>query len=286
MSQTTGLSRDVIDKYYTSVDTVSFVLETIKKNIVIENVDIIIEPSAGNGAFIAGIKSMSNDCYFYDILPEHNDIIEQDFLKFEFPLEILIPNKRVHVIGNPPFGRQSSIAVKFIKKCAQFCDTISFILPKSFKKDSLKKNFPVHFHNVVEIDLPKNSFLVNDIEYDVPSILQIWEKKSYARDVPIKLEPYNFTFVKKNESPHLSFRRVGVNAGIIDKNIKEKSTQSHYFIKFKVVIDDDTINALNNIVYQKDNTVGPRSISKQELIVRFNPILEQLYPEQLYSEKS
>ena len=47
----------------------------------------------------------------------------------------------LHFIGNPPFGRQSSLAKKFIKHICS-CDktkTIAFILPKSFKKDSLKK---------------------------------------------------------------------------------------------------------------------------------------------------
>jgi hypothetical protein len=44
----------------------------------------------------------------------------------------------IHIIGNPPFGRQSSTAIKFIKKSCLFCNSLSFILPKSFKKDSLK----------------------------------------------------------------------------------------------------------------------------------------------------
>ena len=49
-------------------------------------------------------------------------------------------SRKIHVIGNPPFGRQSSLAIKFIKKSCSFSDTISFILPKSFKKDSMKKS--------------------------------------------------------------------------------------------------------------------------------------------------
>ena len=37
---------------------------------------------------------------------------------------------KIHIIGNPPFGRQSSLAIKFIKKSVEYCDSISFILPK------------------------------------------------------------------------------------------------------------------------------------------------------------
>ena len=39
-------------------------------------------------------------------------------------------------------------------------------------------------------------------------------------------------FVKKTENPDISFRRVGVNAGNIDKKFDDKSINSHYFIKF------------------------------------------------------
>ena len=87
-----------------------------------------------------------------------------------------------------------------------------------------------------------------------------------------KLEPLNFVFVEKSENPDISFRRVGVNAGTIDTNIDEKSIQSHYFIKFtngKSVTHN--VNTLSTITYDFNNTVGPKSISKQELIFKFNP---------------
>ena len=74
--------------------------------------------------------------------------------------------------------------------------------------------------------------------------------------------------------PDISFRRVGVNAGKIDKIIHNKSAQSHYFIKFtnnKTV--DENIERLIKITYDFNNTVGPKSISKQELIFKFNPLL-------------
>ena len=65
---------------------------------------------------------------------------------------------------------------KKCKKSCNFCNSISFILPKSFKKDSLKKSFPLNFHLIYEGDLPDKSFLVDGVEYDVPCVFQIWEK--------------------------------------------------------------------------------------------------------------
>ena len=69
---------------------------------------------------------------------------------------------KIHVIGNPPFGRQASFAIKFIKLCCEFATTISFILPKSFKKTSMQKHFSINYHLIYENDLPDNSFLVNN----------------------------------------------------------------------------------------------------------------------------
>ena len=270
--QTKGLKRNTIDKYYTKDTVVDLCLNLLKKYIVI-NDDLLVEPSAGNGSFITGIKELTSNFRFYDLEPNNDEIIKQDYLLYDYA-SIKEAFTKIHVIGNPPFGRQSSLAIKFIKKSCEFCDSVSFILPKSFKKDSLKKSFPLNFHLIFEIDLPDNSFLVDGVEHDVPCIFQIWEKKTTNRVVNEKLEPHNFMFVEKTEDPDISFRRVGVNAGTIDKNINDKSIQSHYFIKFtnKKSIANNIQN-LSIITYEFNNTVGPRSISKQELIKEFNKVL-------------
>jgi predicted RNA methylase len=268
--QTKGLKRNTIDKFYTKDTIVNQCIDIIKKNNTIENTDLIIEPSAGNGAFIKDIKNLSNNFKFYDIDPEHKEIIKQDFLELENPTS----DNKIHIIGNPPFGRQSSMAIKFIKKSCEFANTISFILPKSFKKDSLQKHFDKYFHLINEIDLADNSFLINNEETNVPCVFQIWEKKEEVREELTILEPINFIFVKKEDNPDIAFRRVGVNAGTITRYIADSSIQSHYFIKFTNNKGlNDNIKKIKNITYEFNNTVGPKSISKQELITRFNPLL-------------
>ena len=270
--QNKGLKRNTIDKYYTSTKCVETCIELIKKNINIDNDDLCIEPSAGNGAFIKYIKTLSNHNLFYDIKPEHPEIKKLDYTKFYHKI-IRNKYKNIHVIGNPPFGRQSSLAIKFIKKSAEYCDSISFILPKSFKKDSLKKHFPLNFHLIYEYDLPKKSFIVDEKEYDVPCVFQIWVKKDTDRKVSVKLIPNKYKFVKKEENHDISFRRVGVNAGDIDRETENKSIQSHYFIKFDMELTEELFDTLNTINYDsKNNTCGPKSISKQELIKEFNKL--------------
>lgn len=274
MNQTKGMNRNTIDKFYTKPDIVDACIPFIKHHLQLGQNDLVIEPSAGNGAFIPAIKSLSCHNIFYDIEPDNNsEILKQDYLTIcheEFSGKF----NAIHIIGNPPFGRQSSLAIKFIKKSCEFCDSISFILPKSFKKDSLKKVFPLYFHLVFEDDIPDKSFLVNNKEHDVPCVFQIWKKMPVKRVVLEKKEPEHFVFVEKTDGADISFRRVGVNAGKIDTNIEEKSIQSHYFIRFtnnKSV--DENISLLSVINYEFNNTVGPKSISKQELIDKFNPLL-------------
>ena len=81
VKQTKGLNRNTIDKYYTKKTVVDFCIENVKKYIKINNThDLIIEPSAGNGSFIAGIKSLSQNFIFYDLEPENDEIIQQDYL--------------------------------------------------------------------------------------------------------------------------------------------------------------------------------------------------------------
>lgn len=270
--QDKGLSRNTIDKFYTQKNIVNLCIDTLKESLInINKDDLIIEPSAGNGAFITKIKTLCDNYTFYDIQPEHNDIIKKDYLNYKHTES----KQLVHVIGNPPFGRQSSMAIKFIKKSAEYADSISFILPKSFKKDSMKKFFPLNYHLLKEIDLPNNSFIIEDVEHDVPCIFQIWQRKNINRPPIKKLTPLKFSFIKNNENPDISFRRVGVNAGVIDKSSENKSIQSHYFIKFDDDVTDDLIKKISNINFDcKNNTVGPKSISKQELIKCFNPIFE------------
>lgn len=290
MTSKTGLKRDVLDKFYTKQSAVKECFVYINQYLDISDSDLVIEPSAGNGAFIKDIKKISRNYKFYDIDPyyykqinnkklkiKHSEVVQKDYLSLQLDDE-LNSYDNIHIIGNPPFGRQSSMLIKFIKHSSLILNvkSISFILPKSFKKDSLKKHIPLNYHLLHQHDLKENSFTIDNNEYNVPCIFQIWEKKNYDRVVPVKLFPDKFKFVKKNESPHMSFRRVGVNAGTLSfTDLESKSSESHYFIRFNNSID--TISSLKlklkNICFNHDNTVGPKSISKQEIIEIFNNVL-------------
>lgn len=88
-----------------------------------ENISEVIEPSAGNGSFSLQIPSL---CWAYDLEPEHEAIIKQDYLE----LDVAYLRGRL-IIGNPPYGSRMNMAQKFFKKSVELGDYIAFILPIS-----------------------------------------------------------------------------------------------------------------------------------------------------------
>lgn len=243
-----------LDKFYTKNEVVSICLSTLDLSIFSN----VIEPSAGNGSFSNRIKN----CIALDIEPENETIKKQDF--FDFTIE----EKNNLIIGNPPFGRQNNLAINFFNKASEIGNVIAFILPKSFKKESIQNKLNFYFHKIIEIDLPNNSFYYKDEEVNVPCVWQVWEKRDYKREAFKKETTDDFLFVKKEEA-NCSVRRVGVNAGKAFDDL-QKSKQSHYFIMAKN--KDNFIKKINSITWEHNNTVGPRSISKNELIKAYNSI--------------
>lgn len=118
------MAKIVHDKYYTPRDLAKRLIDKTYEVIGEENISETIEPSAGDGAFSEQIYR--NVCFAYDIEPEAEGIIKQDFLKLDIPY--------LHgrlVIGNPPFGRCMNLAQKFYKKSVSIADYIAFVLPIS-----------------------------------------------------------------------------------------------------------------------------------------------------------
>jgi hypothetical protein len=234
---------------------------------------IWIEPSAGAGAFVRAFPSGS-EAVAIDIEPAATGILKADFL--EWPAPPQTPKKCI-VIGNPPFGRQSSLAKAFIRKAATFATLIAFILPKSFVKPSMSAAFPGAFHCKHSEELAKDSFVINGQPYDVPCVFQIWERCDEERAAVEKVAPVGFAYVKGSEAYDIAFRRVGALAGRCYRaGSGSFSVQSHYFLK---VADESKINTIIEKVNAHqfpNNTVGPRSIAKGEANAVLNAVIRSV----------
>ncbi len=246
-----------LDQFYTKQSIATNCYEITLKLIKSENIkfDLWLEPSAGKGSFF---NLLPANKVGIDLEPKSPNIILHDFLTYQ-----LSDNKFV-TIGNPPFGKNSSLAIKFFNKSAEKSALIAFIVPKTFKKQSVLKKLDKFFHLIYEEELPPYSFEFENNDYDVPCVFQVWKKQDYAREeVKTTLSHKDFIFTSK-EDANYAIQRVGVNAGKLKEDFSICSKSSHYFIKsseeVKIILQRINWNSV------KYNTAGNPSISKSELI--------------------
>ncbi len=100
-----------------------YIVNKTKETIGEENITEYIEPSAGAGVFL---DFLDKPYLAYDIEPEDDRIIKQDFLEVELNYK-----RGICIIGNPPYGTRNTLSVRFFKKSIQLGDYISFVLPIS-----------------------------------------------------------------------------------------------------------------------------------------------------------
>lgn len=269
--QDTGKFRtNTKDQFYTSPSVAEACIKDILAECPRASSLTWLEPSAGNGAFLSKVPEGCAKIGV-DIEPKAPGIQQGDFLKWQ-------PSPDVDYIlfGNPPFGRQSSLAKSFIAKGCKFASIIAFVLPRSFVKPSMTSAFDPKFHCIHSAEIPKDGFVINGEPHDVPCVFQIWEKRAQDRVKEEKTAAIGFQYVKADAQHNLVIRRVGALAGRTHKSGSGTfSPQSHYFVKLdetSVAKMDSILEKMNKHVFPS-NTVGPRSLSKSEINVVLNSLI-------------
>lgn len=231
-----------------------------------------LEPSVGTGAFWnqfpENSRRMAIDLSPWPGAPA--ETISQDFLTWKPDPSLFL--QQGAVMGNPPFGKNASLAVQFFNHAASLpIDHMAWVLPRTFSKHLFQNRLSRMFDLVQESILEPQSFIFENEAYAVPTVFQIWKRrKNGLRPLhkDLKTHPH-FHFLNKQKAlsrPHaFSFQRVGVKAGLLSKNFKEKAEASHYFIE---PTHHKTFDILQNIDWNivKHCTAGNPSIGKGELI--------------------
>ena len=192
------LNKDNLDRFYTK----SSVVDNLLNEITLEDYDVVVEPSAGTGSW----SSKIDDCVAIDIAPEHPDIMKGNFLEDDFLFDEMKKENRILVIGNPPFGRIGNKAIKFINKAAEFADTVAFILPRSFRKESLQRKINKNFATDKNY---KGAFC--GINHDIANY--------YLK----KINNFSFTKISNNEDYDYIIMTNRINGKIEDKITDVKS---------------------------------------------------------------
>lgn len=165
-----------MDKFYTIPTVSTRCLEKVGELYDWSSWDLVIEPSAGDGSFFTRIPTTKK--IGIDISPEHKDIIERDFLTYTPPTT----TEKILVIGNPPFGRISSLAIKFFNHASKWADVIAFIIPRTFRRVSVQNKLNLHFHLIHDDDIP-----MKPCSFSPPMMakccFQIWKRDDVCRDI-------------------------------------------------------------------------------------------------------
>ena len=156
-----------LDQFYTKEPVAAECIRDLRKIIQIHTYDILLEPSAGTGAFFNQLDSATR--IGLDIAPRAAGIIQKNFFKYLPPADL-----KTLVIGNPPFGVQSTLAIKFFQHAAKFADTIAFIVPITWNKYSIHRRLPLGYRLIYSKPLAMDSFIFNGEDYNVKCAFQIW----------------------------------------------------------------------------------------------------------------
>ena len=231
------MSKINLDKYYTPKETAKYCIDKTFEIIGKNNITEIIEPSAGNGSFSLQIPN----CIAYDIEPEHENIIKQDYLTLDIDY-----SKGRLILTNPPFGSRMNLAQKFYKKSVNISDYIAFILPISQLWNS---------NSLFEFDLIHSEDL-GKIKYSDRKLnccFNIYKRPNNSLNKRPNNKLRNLKIIRQDskgydEIDDFDIRMCYWGNGSAGKILK---TDEKYSAEYKIKISDkykkDVINLLNNI---------------------------------------
>jgi len=271
-TETKNVREEGLDKFYTipsySKKCIDKVFQIYDKSIF----DLIVEPSAGNGSFFNQL-TVDNKIGI-DISPENTNIIKMDF--FDYIPEPHINN--ILVIGNPPFGKISSLAIKFYNHSAKWATFIAFIIPRTFRRPSVQNKLNNMFHLIYDEDVSTNPCCFTP-KIMVKCCFQIWEKKEIKRpfiDLPKKHEDWDFLSFGPNDEygqptppngADFSIRAYGGKIGEIKQiNLSVLRPKSWHWIKSNIN-KEKLINIFNQLDYSDSlNTARQNSMGRGEIV--------------------
>jgi len=162
------------DQFFTNEETAKLCYEIFNRKLIELGINLeeytYIEPSAGNGSFY---NLFPEDRRIgIDIESDIEGVIKQDYLTWKPDSE-----GKYLVLGNPPFGLRSNLALRFINN-SNYAEFVGFILPQIFESDgkgSTKSR--VEGLNLIHSEKIKPHFVFPDGKSVVVNVIfQIWAK--------------------------------------------------------------------------------------------------------------
>jgi len=210
-----------LDKFYTPKETAKKCIDLFSETF--KDVTEIIEPSAGNGNFSLQIPN----CIAYDLEPEHESIIKQDFLKLNLPYK-----QGRAFIGNPPFGDRNNLSRSFYKHACKMADMIGFILPIGLLNNN---------DSLYEFDLVK-SVNLGVLEYSGMKVHCCFNLYHRPNNLKLNKKPnYKIDWIKIYREDSKVFDSIEYDFAICRRgNIGKIRTKNLHTQTYKIVVEDKT----------------------------------------------
>lgn len=242
-----------LDQYYTQLEIAVYLYGVLSHFYDLAQF-LQVEPSAGRGAFF---RLMPPGSKGYDKDPRFPGIVGADFFDVK-----LSSDRAIMIIGNPPFGRGSRLAIDFFNRAATQAKVIAFILPRTVRKVEVQAKLDRRFRLVYEEILPEYSFVFRSQPKNVPTVFQIWELSGELRNVPRLITSHpRFKFTRDPSKAHFAIQRIGTQAGRIHHDLT-KSPSSH------LLIEGDVENVMMqlDLVAAAQDTAGCPCIAKKQIV--------------------
>ena len=173
------------DQYFTHPQISKMCWSAVESLFDLDSYDTILEPSAGDGSFL---NLMPEDKRVgVDLVKQHPEVVESDFFKWypdSYQPLLLETNKKIITVGNPPFGRNSNLAIQFFNHAALFSDVICFIIPRTWRKWSVQSKLNSDFGLYFDATLPYQSFYVAGKPWTrIRCCFQIWSRINPGKEI-------------------------------------------------------------------------------------------------------
>lgn len=272
MTSTDAVRNAGLDKFYTVPAISEKCITMIGTQYLWNSWDLVVEPSAGNGSFLTRLPTEKR--IGLDISPEHKDILKQDFLTYSPPTTA----HKILVVGNPPFGRVSSLAIQFFNHAAKWANVIAFIVPRTFRRVSVQNKLNCKFHLKHDEDIPMEPCSFSP-PMSAKCCFQLWEKMDTERaivDLSTTHEDWEFLgFGPKDtngqptppDGANFALRAYGGACGdIVETGLETLRPKSWHWIR-STIENDELIRRFKTLDYSVSrNTARQNSIGRGELV--------------------
>ncbi|MCY0389917.1 Eco57I restriction-modification methylase domain-containing protein [Robbsia sp. Bb-Pol-6] len=205
------------DQFYTAPDVAKHLYSIVKQVIGARSMSKYrwLEPAAGAGAFYS---RMPEGRIGLDIapVPGVKGVKTADFLTWTPPAKPK-DNRPLAVLTNPPFGKNSSMAVAFVNHAVAIgAHYVAVVVPRTFEKVGFWKRLDKHLHLVHQEAMVPESFVFEGSPYAVPCVFQVWQYRDEQRpivDLPTKHADFEFLHHRNRDQADFAFQRIGAKAG-------------------------------------------------------------------------